>query len=284
MKNLITRITQSSLAILACLAVTPAFAQAPPNNPPTAADVENVTGGTFLNFRNTTTGETRNGITISPLTLGANVIDPRNGSSVNWSVDDTSDSTLHVGGKMVEDNNRRSGLVTGTLTPVTPVVGTSYNPFSITLSGLTPGSIYGLRVTAEGRRSDPVSDPSGLADGLAPDVGINSFDFSYGASAGSLTTFADTAAGTKLWETIAGSPITTTSYYYYTGLYACGIGDWTANGSGEITLFMGEGVVNTVLTGSRTMMDGIVVTLVPEPSALVLLGVGGLALLIRRRR
>jgi hypothetical protein len=280
MKTLSKRITHSSLAILASLAATTAVAQSPPASPIQPASVEAVTGGTFLNFRDTTTGESRNGFTISPLTLGANVIDPRNGNSVNWSLNDTSDSTLHVGGQMVEDNNRRSGLDANNV-PLQPVLGTSYNPFSVTLGGLVPGAIYGLKVVAEGRSSDPVSDPSGLLDGLRPDVGINSYDFSYGASAGSLTTVANSAAGTLLWQAIASTAIS--GYYYYTGSWASDIGHWTADGSGTITLFMGEGAVNTVLNGSRTMMDGVVVALVPEPSTLALLSLGAVALLRRRR-
>ncbi len=250
----------------------------------TASDLEAKTGGTFLNFTNTTSNESRNGIAISPLTLGANVIDPRNGSSVNWSVDDSSDGAFFIGGKSVEDNNRRSGL-NADGTPILPVVGTSYNPFSVTLSGLTPGGIYGLKVVGLGRRSDPASDPGGLLDGLRPDVGIGNYDFSYGASAGSLTTFPNNAGGTLLWETIASSPITVggVNYYYYTGSYACDIGNWTANGSGEITLFVGEGAVNTVLNGARTMLDGVVVNPVPEPSTAALICLGGLAVLVRRR-
>ena len=99
-----------------------------------------------------------------------------------------------------------------------------------------------------------------------------------------MTTFANNAAGTLLWEARASSPINVggVDYYYYTGSYACDIGQWTADGSGQITLFVGEGAVNTVLTGSRTMLDGVVV--IPEPSMLALLGLGGLALLIRRRQ
>jgi hypothetical protein len=265
------------LTIVLCLVATPLFAY-------TATDLEAITGGTFLNFKNTTTGESRNGFTISKLTMGANVIDPRNGSSVNWSVDDTSDSTFFIEGKCIEDNNRRSGLNPDG-TPITPVLGTSYNPFSATLSGLTPGSMYNLKVVALGRRPDPVSDPDGQLDGLRPDVGINSYDFSYGLSASPLTTFANSAAGTLLWEAKASSAIVVNgvSYYYYSGSYACDIGHWTANGSGEITLYVGEGELNTVLSGARTMLDGVVVELVPEPTTLALLGLGCLGFVRRRR-
>lgn len=276
MQHLIRCFNQTSLGILVCLVSTPAFAY-------TAADLEAITGGTFLNFRDTTTGEARNSITISPLTLGITVQDVTKvaGTMVNWSVNDTSDSTLQVGGQMVEDNNRRTGLDANNV-PIQPVLGTSYNPFFVTLSGLIPGSSYGFRIVAEGRRSDPVSDPSGLLHGLRTDVGINSYDFSYGASAGSLTTFSDTAAGTLLWESKASSAIA--GYFYYTGSYACGIGDWTADGSGQIKLYVGEGAVNTVLNGSRTMLDGVVVSLIPEPSTLIILGLGGLAVALSRRR
>jgi hypothetical protein len=266
-------------AILACLVTAPALGQK------TASQVEAVTGGTFLNLINTTTGESRNGFAISPLTLGANVINPVNSQSVNWSVNDTSDSSFTVGGQCVEDNNRRSGLNPDG-SPITPVLGTSYNPFSFTLSGLAPGVSYDLKVVGLGRHSDPDSDPGGVLDGLRPDVGINSYDFSYGPSAGSLTTFADTAAGTLLWETKAGTAINVSgvNYFYYTALYACDIGSWTADGSGQIALFIGEGAVNTVLTGARTELDGIVVSVVPEPSTAALLALGSLALLLRRPR
>ena len=68
------------------------------------------------------------------------------------------------------------------------------------------------------------------------------------------------------------------------GFVCVDIGNWTADGSGQITLFLGEGAVNTFLNGARTQLDGVAVTLVPEPSTLALLGLGGLALLIRRRK
>ena len=125
----------------------------------------------------------------------------------------------------------------------------------------------------------------GVLDANFPDFGIGDYDFSYGSSAGSLTTFANVAAGTLIYEerSSTATVINSVNYYSWKGAYACDIGNWTADGSGIITLFMGEGAVNTVLNGSRTMMDGIV-ALVPEPSTLALLGLGGLALLIRRRK
>jgi len=275
---------KASLAILACLVAVPAAQAAYSTTAGTAtsADAEAVTGGTFLNINNVS--DTRNSLTISAVALGAPVTNVRSPfGSVNWSVNDSSDGSRLVTGRGVEDNNQR---LSPTSTPP-GTTGTSYNPFSVTLSGLVAGSTYGLKVVALGVREDTGGGQiSGVLDAAFPDFGINDYDFSYGASAGSLTTFANVAAGTLIYEekSSTATVIDSISYYSWKGAYACSIGDWVADGAGTITLYLGEGAVNTVLNGARTQFDGLVVTPVPEPSALALLGLGGLALAMIRRR
>lgn len=264
-----TRAATMLTAILALLAAVPAAraAYTITSGTATPADAEAITGGTFLNFQRAAefpSGETRNGITITPVALGANVTDPRNGNSVNWSLNDNSDGSRLVGGRHVEDNNLRSGLSGST--PILPVLGTSFNPFSVTLSGLTPGSTYGLKVVALGVRGDVGGGQTpGLLDSTRPDFGIDDYDFSYGASAGTMTTFANAAAGTLIYEEKSGTPtlIDGVNHFFWKGAYACNIGNWVADGSGRITLFLGEGALNTVVRGARTQLDGVVVAPLP---------------------
>jgi hypothetical protein len=275
---------KASLAILACLVAVPAAraAYSTTSGSATPTDAEAITGGTFLNINNV--ADTRNGVTLSAVALGAPVTNVRSPfGSVNWSLNDSSDGSRLVGGRGVEDNNQRLGP---TSTPP-GTTGTSYNPFSVTLSGLVAGSLYDLKIVALGVREDTGGGQiSGVLDGNYPDFGIGDYDFSYGASAGSMTTFANVAAGTLVYEekSSTATVIGGVDYYSWKGAYACDIGNWTADGSGQITLFLGEGAVNTVLNGARTQFDGVSVALVPEPSTLALLGLGGLALLIRRRK
>jgi len=275
---------KTSLAIVACLAAVAAAqaAYTTTSGTATSADAEAVTGGTFLNINNV--ADSRNGLTISALALGADVINVRSPfSPVNWSLNDSSDGSRLVGGRHVEDNNQR---LNATSTPP-GTTGTSFNPFSFTLSGLTANATYGLKIVALGVREDTGGGQiSGVLDANNPDFGINDYDFSYGASAGSLTAFANVAAGTLIYEERSGTAtqIGGVDYYSWKGAYACDIGNWLADGSGQITLFLGEGAVNTVLNGARTQLDGVAVTLVPEPSALALLGLGGLGLALIRRR
>jgi hypothetical protein len=276
---------RASLAVVACLLAVPAAQAAYTTTAGTAtsADAEAVTGGTFLNFNNV--ADSRNGIAITPVALGANVNNVRSPfSPVNWSLNDNSDGSRLVGGRHVEDNNQR---LNATSTPP-GTTGTSYNPFSVTLSGLLPGSPYFLKIVALGVREDTGGGQiSGVLDANYPDFGIGNYDFSYGANAGSLTTFPNVAAGTLIYEekSSTATVIGGVNYYSWKGAYACDIGNWTADGSGEITLFMGEGAVNTVLNGARTQLDGVAVTPVPEPSTLVpLLGLGAVGLALMRRR
>jgi hypothetical protein len=227
----------------------------------TSADAEAVTGGTFLNINNV--DDTRNGLTISAVTLGASVTNVRSPfAAVNWSLNDSSDGSRLVGGRHVEDNNQR--LNPNSNPPGTD--GTSYNPFSVTLSGLVPGSLYELKIVALGVRADTGGGQiPGLLDSTFPDFGINDYDFSYGASAGSQTTFANVAAGTLIYEerSTSATVIDSVDYFYWKGAYACNIGQWQADNSGTITLFLGEGALNTVLRGARTQLDGVVVAPLP---------------------
>ncbi len=63
------------------------------------------------------------------------------------------------------------------------------------------------------------------------------------------------------------------NYYFWKGAYACNIGNWLADESGTITLFLGQGAVNTVLQGNRTQIDGVVITPV-LPDLLITAGPG----------
>jgi hypothetical protein len=284
MKQPVTRITRSSLAILAGLLAVP-MAQAEYTTTAgsaTAADAEAITGGTFLNINNV--ADTRNGITISAVALGADVINVRSPfAAVNWALNDNSDGSRLVGGRGVEDNNQR---LSATSNPP-GTTGTSYNPFSVTFSGLVAGSLYDMKIVALGVRADTGGGQlPGVLDANNPDFGIDNYDFSYGSSAGSLTTFANVASGTLIYEEKSGTAtvIDGVSYYSWKGAYACDIGQMTADGSGQIALFLGEGAVNTVLNGARTQFDGVAIALVPEPTTRALLGLGGLGLLLRRRQ
>ena len=278
------RMPKAIPALLAGLVIIPAAraAYTTTSGTATSADAEAVTGGTFLNINNV--ADTRNGLAISAVSLGAAVTNVRSPfATVNWSLNDSSDGSRLVGGRHVEDNNQR---LNPTSTPP-GTAGTSYNPFSVTLSGLVAGSLYDLKIVALGVREDTGGGQiPGLLDSTFPDFGLNDYDFSYGSSAGSQTTFANVAAGTLIYEerSSTATVIDTVNYFSWKGAYACNIGNWLADGSGTITLFLGEGAVNTVLNGARTQFDGVVLTPVPEPAALGLLGLSGLALWNRRRR
>jgi hypothetical protein len=185
-------------ALLAVLVAIPAARAAYTTTSGTATpdDAEAVTGGTFLNINNV--ADTRNGLTISAVELGPAVTNVRSPfGSVNWSLNDGSDGSRLVGGRHVEDNNQR--LNPNSIPPGTD--GTSYNPFSVTLSGLVAGSPYDLKIVALGVREDIGGDQiPGLLDSTYPDYGLYDYDFSYGSSDDEQTTFANVAAGTLIYE------------------------------------------------------------------------------------
>ena len=193
-----SRMQKAIPALLAGLVVIPAAraAYTTTSGSAASADAEAVTGGTFLNINNV--ADSRNGLTISAVALGADVTNVRSPfSAVNWSLNDSSDGSRLVGGRHVEDNNQR---LNPTTTPA-GTAGTSYNPFSVTLSGLTAGSLYDLKIVALGVREDTGGGQiPGVLDANNPDFGLNDYDFSYGSSAGSQTTFANVAAGTLIYE------------------------------------------------------------------------------------
>jgi hypothetical protein len=260
-------------ALLAGLVAVPAAkaAYTTTGGSATSADAEAVTGGTFLNINNV--ADTRNGLTISAVELGPAVTNVRSPfGSVNWSLNDGSDGSRLVGGRHVEDNNQRLNPTSNP--PGTD--GTSYNPFSVTLSGLVAGSLYDLKIVALGVREDIGGDQiPGLLDNKFPDYGLYDYDFSYGSSDDEQTTFPNVAAGTLIYEekSSTATVIDSVNYYYWKGAYACNIGSWLADGSGTITLFLGQGAVNTVLQGTRTQIDGVVITPV-LPKLLISAGPG----------
>jgi len=189
--------------LLAGLAAVPAAkaAYVTGSGSATSDDAEPVTGGTFLNINNG--ADTRNGLTISAMALGADVFNGKTSEAGNWRLNDGSDGSRLMGGRHVEDNNQRqnaTSIPSGT-------AGTSDNPFSVTFSGLTAGSLYDFKIVVLGVREDTVgSQISGVLDANNPDFGLNDDDFSYGPSAGPQTTFANVAAGTLIDEEKSSIP------------------------------------------------------------------------------
>jgi hypothetical protein len=202
--------------------------------------------------------------------LGASVPDPRTTTSnVNWNLDDTSDSTQLVNGKGVDDDGR-SNSPWSSSNPAPPWAGPDYNPITVTISGLVANGIYELKMVSLGRRYDPVTDPNKILENRT-DNGVNDYDFSYGASDDNITVN-DASVGTKINEVTRdgngafGGNIykpahpSYVAYKFFQGLYANSMGLWQADASGQITLYVGQGVIHDKnANGARTQLDGIVV-------------------------
>lgn len=222
----------------------------------TITDVENtITGGTFLEFNLSSNSDT-NGSVSASYTPGAGV----------WGYPDSSNGSILVNGSGLDDK------------------GNSSDEFQADYSGLSANTDYFLWVIA-------VQNVGSTAE---------SHDFEWGLSSGSLTTVAGGIDGTV-----------TTTDAGYDGAYAVNVlntlqideggsgnndkligvlvGKVSTNGSGDLTLYFDNGTNASTSGGNeaRSQLDGVVFTTtvipVPEPTSLALMGLGSLAMLVRRR-
>lgn len=234
--------------LAAALLVPPAHAQFDPDGYEAA-----VGGGTYLDVTDDAAGTTRNGITMiwSNHTAGA------------WDFPDGSDSSEFVNANSLDD--KTSGNVPGD----TPEVALDF-------SGLMASTEYNIYIAA--RFHPPTNDEGG--------------DISWGTTSGNLTLLqfnSDTfPAGSGKVDPDADDD----------GTLLLKVGALTSDSSGNFSLFVDNGLEfhqadpdfdpNTPSIGrDRTQWDGVLVSVVPEPCAVVLGCLGALmavTVVDRRRR
>jgi hypothetical protein len=135
-----------------------------------------------------------------------------------------------------------------------------------TISGLVDGQAYELLFYHAQNHTNEIEIANGV---VTPELSLGAGDVISGGVAPEDFTGSTTTAGSTVYvdgfDTTNGAGST---FYYYSSI--------TADSSGEIVI--------TTDGGGYEIVTGFQIRTVPEPSSTALLGLGGLALLLRRRR
>jgi hypothetical protein len=152
-----------------------------------------------------------------------------------------------------------------------------------TISGLSPGGVYDVYVYFW-------SDPStwrinaGVTDSTLPQFAAQGGHADPTTANTTRLAPAGTADGTLL--TTPGDPFTTAVMIAEGNrrLYQGYLGQDTADGSGLIQVYVDDDLPVQGDQNQRTWYEGVGYAAVPEPASVALLGLGGVAVLYRRRR
>jgi len=167
---------------------------------------------------------------------------------VNSGPGDTSDSDLAVFGRSADDKSYGSGS----------------HEIQVDYTGLSQNTTYNLWAVI-------IQDMSGTKD--------PSHDLQWGLTSGSLTAVDSGIGSYDLSTKITGSDAANQLAGHL-------LGQITTDGSGAITIYYDRAGVadRRGSNGKRTQFDGVLFDVVPEPSTAALLGLGGLTLILRRRK
>jgi PEP-CTERM motif-containing protein len=174
-------------------------------------------------------------------------------ASTVWRYPDGSDGSMWVNANCLDEKSSTASDFLGTI------------------SGLTSDTEYFLYVVAAGRKQGP---------------GIGTYDFSWGTSgdgsAVNLVPDVYNAANAVYIDEVVTEKVDPIPDEI-TASMAVPVGTFTADVDGEIAIWIGKGGTFDGSYDYRTELDGLVVGVVPEPATMVLLGLGSLTLLKRRR-